>query len=147
VKPVTPLTLDKLPRGQRVRLVAEVLRVYTRVRWVMRVDDAERAVRRLRLDARGPVRTPELEQDIDRQVLSAWRLAHATGKVLEHLPSDSRCLFRSLTLMCMLERRGISQTLVIAVQPRPFGAHAWLEVDGRPILPEADRGYERLLEL
>ena len=89
----------------------------------------------------------ELERDKDRQVLSAWRLAQATGKVLKRLPSDSRCLFHSLTLMYMLERRGISQTLVIAVQPRPFGAHAWLEVDGRPILPEADLGYERLLEI
>jgi transglutaminase superfamily protein len=147
VKPITPLTLDKLPPGQQILLAAEVLRAYTRVRWVMRNDDAERAVRRLRIETRGPVQHTELENDVDRRVLSAWRLAHASRTVLKHLPSDSRCLFHSLTLMCMLERRGISQALVIAVQPRPFGAHAWLEVDGRPILPEADRGYERLLEL
>jgi hypothetical protein len=147
VKPITPLTLDKLPPGRQLRLAAEVLRIYTRVRWVMRDDDAERAVRRLRRKTHGAVRYTELEHDKDRQVLSAWRLAHASSKVLRHLPSDSRCLFRSLTLMCMLERREIPQTLVIAVQPRPFGAHAWLEVDGRAILPEADPGYERLLEL
>jgi Transglutaminase-like superfamily len=147
VKPVTPLTLDRLAPGKQVRLAAEVLRAYARVRWVMRNDDAERAVTRLRLETHGLVQTPELESDVDRQVLSAWRLAQASGRVLKHLPSDSRCLFHSLTVMCMLERRGISQTLVIAVQPRPFGAHAWLEVDGRPILPEADHGYERLLEL
>jgi hypothetical protein len=147
VKPITPLNLDKLAPGQRVRLASEVVRTYTRVRWVMRVDDAERAVHRLRIDARGQDNHLQPDGDKDREVLVGWRLAQATRKVLERLPSDSRCLFRSLTLMYMLERRGISQTLVVAVQPRPFGAHAWLEVHGRPILPDADRGYERLLEI
>jgi hypothetical protein len=113
----------------------------------MRDDDAERAVRRLRSDSRGSVQSPESERERDLQLLAAWRLAHATGRVLERLPSDSRCLFRSLTLMCMLERRGIAQTLVVAVRPRPFGAHAWVEVSGRAVLPDADPGYERLLEL
>jgi hypothetical protein len=47
----------------------------------------------------------------------------------------------------MLERRGIAQTLVVAVRPRPFGAHAWVEVAGKPVLPDADAGYERILEL
>ncbi len=49
--------------------------------------------------------------------------------------------------MCMLDRRGIEQTVVIAVQPQPFSAHAWVEVEGQPVLPDGDPGYERLLEL
>jgi Transglutaminase-like superfamily len=147
VNPVTPINLDKLPPGRRLRLTGEVLSTYARVRWVMRDDDAERAVRRLRTDARDPVQSSPSEQDSDLELLAAWRLAHATGRVLERLPSDSRCLFRSLTLMCMLERRGIEQTLVVAVRPRPFGAHAWVEVGGKPMLPDADPGYERLMEL
>jgi hypothetical protein len=149
VNPITPLNLDRLPPGPRLRLAAEVLKTYTRVRWVMRDDDAERAVSRLRTEADTGAAGPAREKDMasDYELLAAWRLAHATCKVLERLPSDSRCLFRSLTLMCMLERRGISQTLVVAVRPRPFGAHAWLEVSGRAVLPEADPGYERLLEL
>lgn len=147
MSPITPINLDKLGPGRRVRLTGEVLSTYARVRWVMREDDAERAVRRLRTDARGSVQSPESERERDLQLLAAWRLAHATGRVLERLPSDSRCLFRSLTLMCMLERRGIAQTLVVAVRPRPFGAHAWVEVSGRAVLPDADPGYERLLEL
>ena len=147
MNPVTPINLDKLPPGPRLRLTAEVLSTYARVRWVMRDDDAERAVRRLRTDARGPVKSPGSEREQGLELLAAWRLAHATRRVLESLPSDSRCLFRSLTLMCLLERRGISQTLVVAVRPRPFGAHAWLEVSGEAVLPEADPGYERLLEL
>lgn len=147
MNPVTPINLDKLPPGPRLRLTAEVLSTYTRVRWVMRDEDAERAVSRLRTDARGSARRPESEREQDLELLAAWRLAHATGRVLERLPSDSRCLFRSLTLMCMLERRGIAQTLVVAVRPQPFGAHAWVEVSGRAVLQEADPGYERLLEL
>lgn len=147
MSPITPSNLDKLPPGRRLRLTGEVLSTYTRVRWVMRDDDAERAVRRLRTDTRGAAKIPASEHRQDLELLAAWRLAHATGRVLEILPSDSRCLFRSLTLMCMLERRGISQTLVVAVRPRPFGAHAWVEVGGKAVLPDADPGYERLLEL
>jgi hypothetical protein len=147
VKAITPIDLDKLGPGRRLHLTAEVLSTYTRVRWVMRDDDAERAVRRLRTDTRGAAKIPASEHQQDLELLAAWRLAHATRRVLEILPSDSRCLFRSLTLMCVLERRGISQTLVVAVRPRPFGAHAWVEVAGKPMLPEADPGYERILEL
>ena len=144
---VVPAHLDRLPFAQRVRLTAEVLSTYTHVRWVMRDDDAERSVRRLRMDARKPTENPEQTNHRGLELHAALRLAHATRRVLELLPSDSRCLFRSLTLLCLLERRGISQTLVIAVRPQPFAAHAWVEVEGQPVLPDADPGYERLLEL
>lgn len=144
---VMPMNLDRLPVGQRIRLTAEVLTTYTHVRWIMRDDDAERSVRRLRADARGSTKNTETASESDLEFLAAWRLAHATRRVLDMLPSDSRCLFRSLTLLCLLERRGVSQTLVVAVRPRPFSAHAWVEVDGQPVLPDADPGYERLLEL
>ncbi len=147
MSPITPSNLDKLGPGPRLRLTGEVLSTYARVRWVMRDDDAERAVQRLRSDTRGPAKIPASEHQEDLELLAAWRLAHATSRVLEVLPSDSRCLFRSLTLMCMLERRGIRQRLVVAVRPRPFGAHAWVEVAGKPVLPDADPGYERILEL
>jgi hypothetical protein len=149
---VMPMNLDRLPPGPRARLTTEVLTTYLHVRWVMRDDDAERAVRRLRADARDSQEKPKLASEnilseSDLELLAALRLAHATRRVLETLPSDSRCLFRSLTLLCLLERRGISQRLVLAVRPRPFSAHAWVEVEGQPVLPSAEPGYERLLEL
>jgi hypothetical protein len=144
MKAITPVDLDdKLAPGQRLRLAAEVLWTYTRVRWVMRDDDAERAVTRLR--GRKSAQVRKLAEG--EQFVAAWRLAHVAGRVLNLLPTDSRCLFRSLTVMCMLDRRGLEQTLVIAVRPRPFAAHAWVEVDGHPVLRGADSGYERLLEL
>jgi Transglutaminase-like superfamily len=140
---VVPAHLDRLPFGQRVRLTAEVLATYAHVRWVMRDDDAERAVARLR---RARTTRPRGPAEEDR-FLAAWRLAYAAGRVLSPLPADSRCLFSSLTVMCMLDRRGIEQTVVIAVRPQPFSAHAWVEVKGKPVLPDGDPGYERLLEL
>jgi hypothetical protein len=140
---VTPLDLERLPLGQRFRLGVEVLVTYTRVRLVMRDDDAQRAVGRLR--GRRDAEARKLNEG--EQFVAAVRLAHAAAKVLHHLPTDSRCLFRSLTLMCLLERRGIDQKLVIAVRPQPFSAHAWLEVEGQAVLPDAEPGYERLLEL
>ena len=139
----TPQSLDKLPLGDRVRLGSEVLGTYVRVRWTIRDGDAWRAVRQLRASVSAPA--PALETDV--QLVAAWRLAHIVTRVLRRLPSDSRCLFSSLTLMCMLERRGIEQTLVIAARPKPFAAHAWVEVDGQAMLPDADPGYERLMEL
>jgi hypothetical protein len=139
----TPQNLDKLPLGQRVHLGAEVLSTYVRVRWRIRDGDAWRAVHDLRSDLRAA--SPALETGMEP--VAAWRLAHIVTRVLRRLPSDSRCLFRSLTLMCMLERRGIAQTLVIAVRPQPFAAHAWIEVEGQAMLPDADPGYERLMEL
>jgi hypothetical protein len=142
---VTPVDFDRLSPAHRTRLTLEVLATYLRVRWLMRQDDARRAVSALRAHAAG-VGTGSATED-DREFLAAWRLAQATGKVLTRLPADSRCLFSSLTLMCMLERRGIEQALVIAVRPQPFAAHAWVEVEGQPVLPEADPLFERLLEL
>jgi Transglutaminase-like superfamily len=109
----------------------------------MRDGDAWRAVHRLRSGARDSAEEPQGEA----KLTEARRLARAVSRVLGLVPGDSRCLFRSLTLLRMLERRGIGQTLVIAVRPGPLAAHAWIEVDGRPVLPGADAGYERLLEL
>jgi|SRR5271163_2232381 len=142
---VTPVDLDRLAPIPRSRLTLEVLRTYLRVRWLMRQDNPERAVKALRARAAGS--GMRFEEGEDAEFIAAWRLANATRKVLTRLPSDSRCLFRSLTLMCMLERRGITQMLVIAVRPAPFAAHAWVEVAGEAVLPVADLGYERLLEL
>jgi Transglutaminase-like superfamily len=141
VTPVDPIAA--LSPALRARLTLEVLRTYLRVRVTMRDDDATRAVTRLRERSR-PV---EVALAPAEEFVAALRLARIVRRVLTVLPSDSRCLFRSLTLICLLERRRISQTLVIAVRSQPFAAHAWVELDGRPVLPTGEPGYERLVEL
>jgi hypothetical protein len=48
----------------------------------------------------------------------------------------------------MLARRGIDSSIVIAVQSgEAFGAHAWVEYHGRPLLPTSKRRFERLTEI
>lgn len=144
MRATTPTDLDRLSPWAKARLGWEVVSTYLRVRWAMRGDDAEEAVRRIRRRA-GSV---PVEFDAEGEgLVAAWRLARATRRVLLNLPSDTRCLFRSLTLLSMLERRGIPQRLVIAVRPQPFAAHAWIEVEGQAVLSDADPGYERLLEM
>jgi len=142
---VTPVDLDRLPLGPRLRLTAEVVATYLRVRWLMRRDEPEQVVRALR--ARAAAARPPQALERENEVFVAWRLARAMEKVLARLPSDSRCLFSSLTLIGLLERRGVEQRLLIAVRPRPFAAHAWVEVEGEAVLPDADPGYERIVEL
>ncbi|HST54935.1 MAG TPA: lasso peptide biosynthesis B2 protein [Solirubrobacteraceae bacterium] len=144
MSPVTPMDTDKLKLGARVRMGFEVLRMYVRVRWLMRNPDASNAVGKLRA---APAGNESAGFEEGMELFVAWRVAHATIGVLNRLPSDARCLFRSLTLLGMLQRRGIAQTLVIAVRPEPFAAHAWIEVGGQAMLPDADPGYERLMEL
>jgi hypothetical protein len=103
--------------------------------------EALRARARERARTAGEPCAPEL------QLVVGWRLGHAVAATLRPLPTDSRCLAQSLTLLSVLERRGIEHTLVIAARPRPFAAHAWVEVGGQPMLPAADPGYERLTVL
>jgi hypothetical protein len=76
------------------------------------------------------------------------RLARATTRVLRTLPTDTRCLMQSLTLSALLARRGYSSTLVIGVRAdEAFGAHAWVELDGRALLPPGGDTFQRLVEL
>jgi hypothetical protein len=76
----------------------------------------------------------------------ALRLGRAVVKTLRLLPTDSRCLIRSLVLSRILTRRSIPHTLVIGVRKEPeFIAHAWVEHEGFPVLPAGE--YTRLTEL
>lgn len=43
------------------------------------------------------------------------------------------CLVRSLSLFRFLNARGVCASHVIGVRRFPFVAHAWVEVDGRPV--------------
>ncbi len=48
-------------------------------------------------------------------------------------PGRALCLEQSLALWILLRRRGIEADLRLGVQPRPFGAHAWVEHRGEPV--------------
>ncbi len=54
----------------------------------------------------------------------------------------------SLVLCAPLARRGVTSSLVIGVRSgqAPPG-HAWVELDGRPLLPRHDSEFERLVAM
>jgi hypothetical protein len=53
-------------------------------------------------------------------------------------PRRARCLEQSLALYLLLRRRGVPAELRLGAQPRPFYAHAWVEVDGTPLAEQGD---------
>lgn len=78
----------------------------------------------------------------------ALRLGNAVDRTLSVLPTDSRCLVQSLVLTRLLSARGVPSTLVIgAHSTAQFEAHAWVEYQGRPVLPPGEFLNSRLLEL
>lgn len=130
--------LGLLTRG---RLIAEVLGAYPRALRSLRTGQLELMAGRAR-DVRSPrpAPPPTLEYTV------ALRLGNATSRTLAMLPTDKRCLVRSLVLLRLMAQRSMRGTLVIGVRPGPdFLAHAWVESGGRPVLPEV--GFERLTEL
>ena len=48
-------------------------------------------------------------------------------------PGRSKCLEQTLASYMLLRRRGARVQIRFGVQPYPFYAHAWLELDGQPL--------------
>ena len=133
-----------LSPGKKAQLMWEILASYAVARGAMRTNklaEAASRVRRIRGRA-SPRVAPE-----DRQY-AALHLASAVNRVLGKLPTDSRCLARSLVLTSLLAHRGIDSSLVIGVRSEPeFAAHAWVELDGRALLPPGDQFMQRMVEV
>jgi hypothetical protein len=127
---------------RRARLGLEVLLSYARARRAVRAGPLPAALAVIRdapRERRGASRAMPGEPE---------RLARATARVLRTLPTDTRCLMQSLTLSTLLARRGQDSTLVIGVRAEEtFGAHAWVEIDGRPLLPPGGETFQRLVAL
>jgi hypothetical protein len=138
-RPSTANGLPPLSTALKVRLTAEILRTYVTVRWQMRNEDVRVVLTRLRASC------PSATQR-DRPL--ARRLARAVARTLTFVPTDNRCLVRSLVLDSLLTRRSLQSVVVIAARTEPeFAAHAWVEHDETPLLPPGSERYKRLLEL
>jgi len=141
-----PVPQGRVPSLLKVVLVAEILAAYVVARWRMPRGN----IRDVVLASRGRSGTlPErLEPGSPEALRAAARLGNAVTRTLGTLPTDSRCLVQALVLSRLLSARGISSTLVIGAHAKPdFAAHAWVEHDGRPVLPQQDFHESRLLEL
>jgi hypothetical protein len=124
----------------KARLAAAILIAYARVRALLFRHDLRHTVSALR--DRGAAGAAPLDRG------EALRLTRAVVRVLRLLPTDSRCLVRSLVVLSVLADRGSEVELVIGVLPGPeFAAHAWVELDGSPLLEAGVAGEGRLVEL
>jgi Transglutaminase-like superfamily len=131
-----------LSLAAKLRLVAEIVAAYGRVRWWLTRSTVPDTVARVRS------RVPRPDFGVTDGQAAAFRLGHAVGRTLDPLPADSRCLMRSLVLTALLSHRGIGSTLVIGTRTVPdFAAHAWVEVGGRAVLPDGRGEYGRLVEI
>ena len=126
----------------RIRLTTQIAAAHRRVRRAQRQTEDVRKVLAVVRDeplkaAAGEREPPEV----------AARIGYAVSRAMPRLPADSRCLAQSLVLSNLLARRGLSSTLIIGVTSgeEKFGAHAWVEFDGHPLLAPGEFG--RLAEL
>ncbi len=130
-----------MPPREKASLAFEIVAAYVTARWWLSrrgLDGAMAAIR----ERAGRRALPWGEVSYEDQL----RLARATVRTISWLPSDSRCLMRSLVVASILERRGVDVKVVIGVKPG-FEAHAWVErEDGLPLLATGD-DYGRLTEV
>jgi transglutaminase superfamily protein len=131
-----------LPVTRKLGLIVEILRTYVRIRLWLWKRELPAILNATRAQGGPAVRTGD-----GGAYVNGLRLGRAVGRVLSPLPADSRCLVRSLVLSSLLSRRGIESSLVIGVRPKPdFGAHAWVEHEGKPLLRDEEHVYRRLVE-
>jgi hypothetical protein len=132
----------RLSVGAKIRLLAEIVRTYVSTRRMVSRTDLRTVLRTSREGA------PEQDSLDPHTRLESFRLGAAVARVLGPPPLRSRCLMQSLVLTRVLARRGVASKLIIGVRPgEDFGAHAWVEVAGRPLLPPGGTEFERLVEL
>jgi len=143
ILPRAPVAADRrLSTAQKLALTFEILVAHVRFRRRLKRTGLPGALAR----ARGGTVEGDATDVLDRYF--ACRVANAVERVLDHVPGGERCLVRSLVLVELLARRNLFTTLVIGVTASgEFGAHAWVEIDGFPLLPPHESKYTRLVQL
>ena len=69
----------------------------------------------------------------------AEQVARAVATAAAFFPGRAICLEQSVALHVLLRRSGHLAALRVGVQPYPFRAHAWVELDGQPVFENADQ--------
>jgi hypothetical protein len=75
----------------------------------------------------GGNREAEVADQVIRQTLHNIIVATAL------YPGRSKCLEQTVASFVLLRRRGARVQMRLGVQPYPFFAHAWLEMNGHPL--------------
>jgi transglutaminase superfamily protein len=61
------------------------------------------------------------------------RVCMAVNYACVWYPKQALCLQRSFVTTYLLRKHGVAAQMVLGAQKLPFKAHAWVEIDGRPI--------------
>lgn len=126
--------LDAKDRRRALRAVLTLLNVS----WSLRLLGLARTRDRLR--RRSTPLNPASGSDVETLV-SAWEWA--VRLAARNVPCRARCLEQSLSLWYLLRRSGVDTVLRIGVRKgaaHTLEAHAWVELDGRPINDRPDIG-------
>lgn len=66
------------------------------------------------------------------------RVCRAVNYACIWYPKQALCLQRSFVTTYLLRRDGVDARMVLGAQKIPFQAHAWVEVNGRPVNERSD---------
>jgi len=133
----------RLGHRERVRLAVEILAAYRVVRRSLRSDRLPEVVAMLRESPAQHAPRPLADPVADGE-----RLGHAVTRTLRLVPARTLCLVRSLVLLRLLASRGVVGELVISALPAQgstLDAHAWVELDGQPLLAPGPDGARLLV--
>jgi hypothetical protein len=111
----------------------------TIVRAILLVIGFARSRRLIERFAAAPTPTSAAREAVDTPPDLALTLATRVAQAGALFPGRAICLEQSLVLYALLRRRGVEAQLRLGVQPFPFTAHAWVEVDGAPINETEER--------
>lgn len=127
----------------KVRLALEIVVLYGATRLRLAHDSLKLADDLPHVD---PERTAGLSSEQTAAV--AAYLSLAVVRTLGWPPTHASCLVRSLVLLRLLARWGISSSLVIGVRLKDgsLAAHAWVEYHGIPLLDSGGGDFARLLQ-
>jgi hypothetical protein len=88
--------------------------------------------------ATGQKGVPHTERLRDHELETLGRAFVRAEGVFVHRRGTRDCLARSLALFLFLRERGVPASHVVGLTPRPFAAHAWVEIDEVPFLEHTD---------
>ncbi|MEE6287549.1 lasso peptide biosynthesis B2 protein [Georgenia sp. MJ173] len=134
-------------RVRDYRAVARALIVQARIEWKLRRrQPLPQLARTLGVPLVTDTTRPATELFTERLTREERRSLRAVQRVLRHWPWDDTCLRRALATGHVLRHRGPSLRVGVAKTDGAVRAHAWLEIDGRTLDPDAPAEYLSLVD-
>ena len=105
--------------------IAEVFALIIRTRRRLRSRRLQTILDELCIDRSQSISTDAAERD-----MQASSHAHAFLEARRWVPSETRCLLDSISLVAFMARRNVDARIVFGVTGDPFSAHCWVQRGG-----------------